>query len=153
MNISKMIPHDLADFLHAGKQLEYNAALCEAGKVVLKSLDELFVSDVYVDSEESPLHDSDPSADVKGYYAVPAVSLVAECEGYDPEGILIWLPDYSLYGTWDSDHWDVLVFPNVTWSDVVDNPVAFLNAQWEHGVVCEYLAPWEKCEFREGRPW
>jgi hypothetical protein len=153
MDPGKLIPPDLTDFLHAGKQLEYDTALCEAGVIVLKSPDELSVSDVYVDSEESPLRDSDPNAGVEGYYAVPAVSLVAECEGYDPDGILIWLPDYSLYGTWDSDHWDVLVFPQVAWSDIVGNPVPYLNALWEHGVECEYLAPWGRHEFNRGRPW
>jgi hypothetical protein len=152
MSMSRLIPPDLADFLRAGKQLEYDAALCEAGKVALKSYDELSVSDVYVDSEESPLRAADPNAGVTGYYSVPAVSLVAECEGYDPEGIMIWLPDYSLYGTWDSDHWDVLVFPHATWSDIVRDPVPFLNAQWEDGFG-EYLAPWERYEFRKGRPW
>ena len=147
------IPNDLWEFLVAGKQLDYSVELCEAGKVVLQAPGRLTVEPVFIDSEGSPLDSVDPNAGVKGYYAVPAISLLASCENFDPEGILIWLPDQSCYGTWDCDHWDVFTFGSVTWMEIVRDPVPFINAQWKHEIECEYLIPWDRYEFKKGRPW
>jgi hypothetical protein len=104
MNPNEMhLPKDLVAFLRSGRQLEYDAEKCEAGRVVLKNVEQLTVSDVYVGSEESPSDDS--NASVSGYYAIPSVSLLAECDAsYDPEGILMWLPDQRRFGTWDDSH-------------------------------------------------
>ncbi len=152
-SIIKILPPDLREYLTRENHLEYDAEDCEAGRITLKRLRSLRIKDIYVDSENSPLEESDPNAGKRGYYAISAVSLLASCEGYDPEGILVWLPDQSTFGTWDNDHWDVLVFPNVSWTDIVKDPVPFINAQWRHGVPFEYLVPWPKYEFKLGRPW
>jgi len=149
-----LLPKDLVDFLKSGKELEYDAGKCEPGQISLLSVDELTISEMYVDSEESPLAKKDLHAGVEGYYPVPAVNLVADCDGYEPEGILIWLPDQKVFGTWDSDHWDILVFPNTTWSDIASNPTIYINAQWEpDGVKCEYFEPFPKYPFKTGKPW
>ena len=147
------IPQDLSEFLVAGKQLEYDTELCEAGRVVLHHAKQLKVAPIFIDSEGSPLYDEDPNAGIHGYYAVPALSLIARCENYDPDGILIWLPDQSCYGTWDCDHWDVLTFGSAKWLDIVKDPLPFINAQWKREVECEYLVPWNTYEFKKGRPW
>lgn len=148
-----LFPKDFVEFLKSGKQLEYDVDECEAGQISLLPFEELTLGEVYIDSESSPIAEKDPHSGEKGYYAVPAVNLVADCEGYDPEGILIWLPDQQLFGTWDIDHWDVLVFPNTTWSDIVANPVKYINAQWEpDNVRCEYLEPFPKYTLRAGKP-
>lgn len=89
----KLFPHDLVTYLKGGKQLKYDADECEPGQIILLPFDELMLGEVYIDSEESPIAENDPHAGEEGYYSVPAVNLVADCEGYDPEGILIWLPD------------------------------------------------------------
>ena len=148
-----MVPDDLLDFLQRGQQLKYDPKDCEAGSVILKRSSDLVIAEIYIDSENSPWQESDPNAGREGYYSIPAVSLVDSCEGYDPEGILVWLPDQQCYGTWDNDHWDVLVFPDVSWSDIVANPVPFINAQWRGEVKFEYLRPWPCYEFKQGRPW
>ena len=148
------LPQDLIDFLRNKKRLRYDYALCQAGKIKLKNIHDLSIEDVYVDSEESPLSKDDPNAGKKGYYAVPAISLVAECQGYDPDGILVWVPDISMFGSWDCDHWDLLVFPNITWTQIAANPLPFINAQWQpHIVSCEFFAPWNIYEFTKGKPW
>jgi hypothetical protein len=147
------IPDDLREFLTRKKQLRYNLRLCETGKVTLKRLEDLRLDSIYIDSEGSPHSELDPNKGREGYYAVPAVSLIAKCQHYDPDGILVWLPDQSCYGTWDNDHWDVLIFPKVSWTEIVKDPVPFINAQWKRGVACEYLTPWERYEFHDGKPW
>ena len=149
----KTLPTDLREYLGCEKYLDYDTNECVAGKVTLKRLRSLRIESIYVDSEGSPLEKSDPNANKKGYYAVPAVSLLARCEGFDPAGILVWLPDQLSYGTWDNDHWDLLVFPHVTWTDIAKNPVPFINAQWQHGIAFEYFVPWNQYKFKRGRPW
>ena len=147
------LPSDTENFLKRGKQLVYDEPNCEAGKVALKKYDELSLSEIYVDSEQSPIQNEDPHFGEAGYYVVRAVDLVSECLTYGAEGILVWLPDYKLFGTWDCDHWDILVFPEATWADIVANPALYLSAQWKPNLeIGNYLKPWPFCEFKLGRP-
>jgi hypothetical protein len=41
------------------------------------------------------------------------------------------MPDEQLYGSWDADHSRLLVFPQTKWTDIVQNPIPYLNSQWE----------------------
>jgi hypothetical protein len=149
-----LIPEDLGDYLKSKKQLEYDASQCVPGQISLLEYETLEIGEVYIDSEESPLIKTDPHAGEIGYYAVPAVNLVADCDGFDPDGILIWLPDQKCYGTWDCDHYDVLVFPHATWTEILANPLVYINAQWKpQGVLCQYFVPFPKYPFHAGRPW
>ncbi len=107
------LPEDFVIFLKSNKQLKYDPEQCEAGRITLLKLNQLSITEIFIDSVESPLAKTDPNSGKKGYYSVPAINLIADCEGYDPEGILIWLPELELFGTWDNDHWDILVFPNL----------------------------------------
>jgi len=151
---TRNLPAELVEFLTSGKKLEYDPSSIEPGVVGLKGLDELELGVVWVNSEESPLSDDDPNAGDKGYYEVPAVSLLRECEGYDPDFILLWLPNEQSFGTWDCDHWDLYVFSGRTWPDIVADPATFLNAQWSdcERKNSEYFKPFPKYKFKEGMP-
>jgi hypothetical protein len=147
------LPKELKDFLQSEKQLEYDHSRCEPGKITLKNFNDLEVGEVWIDSEESPIAQKDPNKEKEGYYSVPAVSLIEDCEGYDPEFILLWLPNEDLFGTWDCDHWDLKIFPKATWNDIVKNPLPYINAQWEgDSKIAEYFMPYPKYEFKLGRP-
>jgi hypothetical protein len=147
------LPRDLVQFLEDGRQLTYDSSLCECGLVRLLPLNQLVVEEFYVDSEGGVLEAIDPHRGEKGYYRVTAVDLVADCEGYDPKGILIWLPELELFGTWDIDHWDMLVFPGVTWKDIAANPERYLNAQWYPTEVDhELLKLWSSYPFHSRKP-
>jgi hypothetical protein len=150
----KKLPFDLAQFLLEGKKLNYNVLKSEPGLVKLKNIHDLEVSKIYVDSEYSPLKENDPHYGKEGYYIIDAIDIIAECDdSYEPEGVLVWLPEYLMYGTWDSDHWHLIVFPGLTWLDIVKEPLKFLNAQWDPGLGGgKYLKAWEKSEFKEGKP-
>ena len=67
----------------------------------------------------------------KTYYEIPAINLTDECKYYNPEFILLYLPNEKSFGTWDSDHWNLYIFPNTSWTDIMNNPKPFLNQQWE----------------------
>lgn len=148
------LPEELIEFLKEGKQLEYDESRCEAGYIGLKSLDQLSTDVVWIDSDESPLSQDDPHAGEYGYYEVPAVSLTGYCKTYDPEFILLWLPNERMFGTWDGDHRDLRVFPGITWQEIIHNPLHFLSAQWDDYdcKISEYFKPYPKYKFKQGSP-
>jgi hypothetical protein len=148
------LPPELEAFLREGKQLEYDPSSCEAGEVNLKSLSELEPGVVWISPDISALRDEDPHANDDGYYEVPAVSLTGKCQAYNPEFILLWLPSEKVFGTWDSDHWELRVFAGKTWKEIVAEPSTFLNAQWYdyECKISEYFNPYGKYEFKLGRP-
>lgn len=143
------LPDDTAEFLRAGRRLEYDTTRIEAGEVRLKRLEELTTGEVWIGTDLA----GDPHADENGYYAIPAVSLTGECKSYDPEFILLWLPRERLFGTWDCDHWILKVFRGASWSDIVANPTGYLNAQWDNtDKLGTAFVPWSDYEFKTGRP-
>ena len=143
------LPDDAVEFLRAGRQFEYNASVIEAGEVKLKRLDELSQGEVWVGTDL----DGDPHAGEDGYYGIPAVSLTGECKAYDPDFILLWLPQERLFGTWDCDYWVLKVFRGTSWSGIVANPAAYINAQWDwQDTLGSQFVPWPQYEFKSGRP-
>jgi hypothetical protein len=143
------LPEDLRSFLAAGTALEYDAGCSRAGAVTLFPLDRLMVRTLKTRlSESSEVAEEDPHAGEKGYYLVPAVSLVASCQRYRPAGLLLWLPEMGLYGSWDDDHRTLWVFPDLTWAEIVAGPVPFLNACWEpRRAAAKQARLWESCEW------
>jgi len=147
-----VLPADLVVFLRDGRELTYDAGKCEAGQIRLVPLGEHTVGEVWVNPADKP-DGQDPHGGEEGYYAIPAINLVAECEGYQPEFILLWLPDSKLYGTWDCDHWILSVFLGVTWAGITQDPLKYINAQWyPNSVESEEVVPWPKYRFKKGRP-
>ena len=146
------LPGDLFDFVYSGRQLKYPVKESIPGRLALRGLDELSLGSVWVDSEKAPI-DGDPNEGKIGYYTVPAFSLTKKCTGYEPEFLLLWLPTENLYGTWDCDHGHLVVFPDATWSDIVRDPIPFINAQWdanENGAY--YFVPWPEYPYTLGLP-
>ena len=152
------LPSDLETFLKKGKQLEYNPDEFEFGKVELKEFSDLELGAVWVNLAQSPLIENDPHAEEEGYYEVPAVSLIYDCEYCDYndhyfEFILLWLTNEKLFGSWDNHNWNLYVFPNATWNDIVKNPIPFLNVRLESdSSVAEFFRPWPTYEFNQGIP-
>jgi hypothetical protein len=147
------IPDDLREFLRKKKQLEYDASECEPGQIKLLPLSKLKLGEVWINAEaKKKKRGGDPHAGEEGYYAIPAVNLVAEAEEYEPDFILLWLPEEELYGTWDCDHWELLVFPDVTWTDIAEDPLPYVAAQWDGPDPGVPLVPYPKYPYHPGRP-
>ena len=144
------LPDDLEKFLKQGKQLDYDINYCQPGKIKLFSFNELGLGEIYIDSEDSLISDQgDPNQGMQGFYQVPIVDLVAEAEFYSPEGLLFWQPGLGVYGSHDCDHADAVIFPGAGWTDIVNDPARFINAQWYPGKVnCENLVPWPRFSFQ-----
>ena len=135
------LPKDLEIFLRSGKQLDYDAEATETGVV-------------WVNSKVSPLNDEAPHAGEIGYFEVPAISLTNKCENYDPEFILLWLPNEKLYGAWDSNDLYLYVFPGKAWTDIVNEPRTYINAMWFDfdREVSAYFKPYPNYQYIRGRP-
>lgn len=150
------IPADLRSFLNAKKQLEYDVDECEMGAIELLPLESLQLHRFPTDVDNGPLdNSSDPHYRQMGCYLVPAVSLIAECEGYDPFGLLLWFPVEKCYGTWDSSHTLLEAFsPDVTWSDIAKEPAKYLNAFWDEPGIggLQPLIPWPHHEYDPDQP-
>lgn len=147
--LSLNLPPDLVEFLAAGKQLVYDPDECEAGAIRLLPLDRLKLElfPMFIDSAMTELYESDPHKEDNGYYLVTGVNLVAECEDYDPCGLLMWLPIERRYATWDHSHWYIGVFgPDQTWAEIIKAPAQHINAQWvgafSDSVPATPLKPW-----------
>lgn len=94
------LPADLVEFLRQGKQLEfpfYEFADVVPDGLKLLALGKHELGEVWIDSENHPFAYTDPHFGEKGYYAVPAVNLVAECNHFEPDFILLWLTSPHRY--------------------------------------------------------
>lgn len=151
VNTDMNIPKDLEEFLRQSKELEYDGETCEAGTVKLKKLEDLKVENIKISTKHVPRisERDDPNKNKGGTYAIPAVSLVAECENYDPDFVLLWLPEERKYGALSGAHADeLLVFSSATWGDIAGNPVKYINAQWKGDYsAAEDFNPWQKYPF------
>jgi hypothetical protein len=152
------LPTDLVEFLAAGEQLVYDPGDCEAGAIQLLPLDRLKLElfPMYISSDMEELYESDPHQGENGYYLVTGVNLVAECEEYDPCGLLMWLPIEWRFATWDHEHWYFGVFgPEQTWTEIVKAPAQHINAQWvgafADSVPATPLVPWPTHRYSKQR--
>jgi len=146
--VEMLLPDDFSDFLKAGRQLIYDPKACDCGTLTLLPLEKLSVSQFRIFTSEIQFVWGDPHH-CKGHYYVPAVNLVETCQDYDPFGILVWIPLEGLFGTWDTDHHIMSVFPKVTWSQIVQDPIRYITAQWRFDAsTSKWLIPWPKYEWR-----
>jgi hypothetical protein len=142
------LPVDLVTFLAAGKQLEYDPAPCEAGAITLVPLEELKLERFPVETGRLAVPQQDPHYPQVNSYLVLGINLVARCTGgYDPVGLLLWLPIEKRYGVWDSSHCGIQMFgPEVTWAQIAASPSRHLNAGWTgidpDAPPMEDLVPW-----------
>lgn len=152
VNMSLNIPKELEDFLRQGKELEYDRFSCEAGRVTLTELQDLKVEEIRISTKNVPRiseHD-DPNKNRSGSYIIPAVSLVSDCENYDPDFILLWLPNEKMFGALSGQYSnELIVFPQATWTDIAGDPVRYINAQWKGDYsAAEDFNPWNRYPFK-----
>src|ERR1700754_4020372 len=121
------IPQDLQTFLRKKGQLTCDWKLAQTGRLKLLPLAELRVGSVYA----APRGTLDPNRRRRGIYRIPAISLIARCERYDPDHLLTFLPLEGRFATFDGDHAVVTVFTDATWTDIGRNPLPYVNANWE----------------------
>lgn len=130
--MNQYLPKDLLTFLDQGKELNFDHETTEVGRVTLKQIKDLAETDLYINSGAPPSKNADVDNGKSGYYAIKGVDLIETCDkSYDPHGILTWIPKLEIYATWDSDHYQLIGFPGINWSDITANPAKYLDAQWD----------------------
>lgn len=120
------VPAETLSTMAGGGQLDYDPGRAQTGAILLGRAPEQVT--LAVTSEGQAWDADDPHRYDQGHYEVVAQSLVAECDTMDPLGVLVWLPIERCFGSWDPDHLDVLMFPGVTWAEIVLDPPLYLNA-------------------------
>lgn len=126
-SVEKILPVELWDFLVQSRQFDYDPELTETGRVMLHVAGSLRIGRVYA----APGADNDPNRDASGVYRIPAISLVASCQRYDPDHLLTYLPFEQAFAAFDGDHALVTLFPGASWADIVKAPTRYLNALWQ----------------------
>lgn len=146
------VPSDAISYLQNHRSFDYDPSMSECGAVVLAPVENLDVRDFWVDGEGQNWAD-DPHAAEVGYYVVPCIDLVSQVDGFDPEGILVWIPRVASFGSWDADHWDLIVFYSTGWEAIVADPLRYINAQWDPDCEFDFLKPWRAgFDWHDGRP-
>ncbi|BDD08092.1 hypothetical protein FUAX_05240 [Fulvitalea axinellae] len=86
-----------------------------------------------------------------GIYTGKAINLMKNSEYYDPLGVLMYLPDLKMVGTWDGGHYQIGVFQGVTWKEISADLSSFIVSMWGNrnfDNILEVFEPWDKWEFK-----
>lgn len=140
------IPDDLRQYLTVPTNRSLRFADGEVSDLTLYSPEELKESVFRVSTADFALQEGWEGWDTMPHerYAYRGVDLVKSCDGYGPEGIMVWFPELGAYGQWDCDHHKIIVFVGLKWSDILKDPQRYFNAQWyPERVSHNYLRPWE----------
>jgi hypothetical protein len=129
LNASMPIPQDLRDFLTKPETRHMSLKEGEVRELTLFSAEELKLEKFVVDSCElhvnGPLEvDPGEQREYEGY------SLIKECNNYDPNGVLTWFPGFNAYGSADTEHQRIIIYPGVTWTDILRAPTWYVNGEW-----------------------
>lgn len=125
----KALPRAAVTSMKAGARFDQGPGGGEAGPVVLGRSPEAV--GLPVDSDGQPWATDDPHRGAGGHYLVLAESLIEDCEGYEPLGLLVWLPREGCFGSWDGDHRNLVTFPGARWADIIADPDRYLGALWQ----------------------
>lgn len=138
------LPSDLDSFLRDGQQFEYNVDRSEIGPIKLKDAASLYLSTISVYPNCQTITE-DPFTGLHGVYRVEVCDLVADSEWYEPTGLFCWLPLFQQFGTVDREHGHIVRFQDVRWTDIVNNPLPYLDAKWDDHEAAVDVLPW--CHF------
>ena len=140
------LPADLVSLLSRESEFNVDPDLLESGRLTFHSPADLRISTLYV----APRGMKDPNRRRRGIYRIPAVSLVKECERYDPRHLLTYLPFERSYAAWDGDHALLTCFGAATWAQIAADPEPYVNALWERKPrvpVVRNIEPWLRYQF------
>ena len=123
------IPQDLHNFLSKPENRQMSLLEGEIRRLTFFAPEELVPQKFVVGSSELHLNgplktDPEEQREYEGY------SLIQECNGYSPEGVFVWFPEFDAFGSWDCDHLRVIIYTGVTWTDILRDPTWYINGQW-----------------------
>ena len=136
-------PSDLKKYLETSSNRKMRFRFGEIKEVELFTFDELEVKVFDVQTTHYYLN-GEYSEDDDQKYEYRGLNLVKNCNSYSPEGILVWFIDLFSYGSWDCDHHTIMLFTEISWTEILKEPDIYFNAQWyPKNVDHKYIKPWE----------
>jgi hypothetical protein len=114
------LPDDLVEFLESDRGLKYDASACEIGVFTFHALDEIKKIELTVSAE-----------DQQSTCQIRALDLVKSCDGYDPEGMFVYIPSLRKYGSYDSELQVLITYRGMAWSNFLADPARYINAAWD----------------------
>jgi hypothetical protein len=151
--VASLIPEDLRKFLsiHEGQQISFDRTRnrnMEVDSLEFYAPSELKLRSFTVYTYDYYLNHNEPGEDPDLRYEIEGVSLIQDCNSYDPDGILAYFPAFQEYGCWDCDHLVITMYPKVGWPAIEARLAEYVNAGWYPDSVDYYLLrPWadERC--------
>jgi len=138
------IPQDLRDFLSSATNRKMILPDGEVRELAFFAPEDITSQKFIVNSYELYLNgrlerDPEEQREYEGY------SLICECNDYSPDGLLAWFPDLQAYGAADPDHQSIIIYPGISWADILREPTWFINGQWyPDRVAHQEVNPWHK---------
>jgi len=136
------IPQDLRQFLDKPENRHLVLSDGEVRDLTFFAPDKLKLQTLTVDSIElfinGPL-----KTDPKERRDYEAYSLIKKCKGYSPAGVIAWFPEFNAYGSADTDHARIIIYPGISWTDIIRDPTWYINGQWyRNRVAHQEVNPW-----------
>ncbi|PCJ58333.1 MAG: hypothetical protein COA79_13835 [Planctomycetota bacterium] len=141
------LPKDLKISLENNFQFIYDIESSEIGKIELLSLNEIKLTNAHCAPHED-ISDYDEYSGLEGTYLIPAYNLVKSSEDYLHEGLIAYFPTFKLYGSFNDDHEEVRLFRNTSWTTIINNPIKYLDEQWDNQSFAFQPTPWPGYDFQ-----
>ncbi len=157
-DIRNIIPDGLVQFLekHSKERIECDPAIkgnVEVDWFTTFAPEELCITTFEIDTYEYHLNHDEPGEDPELRYGITGIDLINGCGEYNPEGILIYFPQFSEFGSWDCDHAIITMYPDASWETIRDNLFNYVNGQWYPDRVNQYLLrPWADDRCKDLKP-
>jgi hypothetical protein len=157
-DIKNILPNSFVQFLekHSNKRIECPPALKDKVEIdwfTTFSPEQLCMAAFEIDTYEYYVNHDEPGKDPELRYAITGIDLINGCENYTPEGILIYFPQFSEFGSWDCDHAIITMYPGVSWEKIQANIFDYVNGQWYPDKVDNYLLrPWADDRCKDLKP-
>jgi hypothetical protein len=132
------LPSDYMDYISAGQHLKFKfSKKAELSFATLCTMADIRNINIMLNPS---IEYKDLNTKRQGKYILPVLDLVEDVgTDFNSMGILVWIPDIKLFGTWDSDHYELTVFKDKTWADILAAPEIYFNAMWQpylnYGIV------------------
>lgn len=151
--IERLLPKDLLAFIESTHEIELQFPksrifFAEVRKVQFLSIEELRLEEFEVNTWEYYHNHGEEGEDPDLTYKFNAVSLLKTTDGYEPSGVLVYIPLLRQYGTVDTDHALAYTFPHCGWGTIEPNLPSYINAMWYPDEVdMALLRPWADPRF------
>ncbi len=146
------LPDDLLAFItkHGNEEIALSGSNLEVETIKFYGPHELNEDYTLLDTWEYHNNYGEFVQDPELMYKIQSVDLIKEdCDdNYSSDGLLVWFPLMKCFGTSDTDHQLIYVFPETPWNIIRGSLGNFINTQWyPESTKNQLLMPWKEQGF------